>query len=82
MGFNRFFLLLIFGQDFSLNILYIYMKSSGDVNNISVEGTLSQISYVGSSFHFIRKNEKLLVYFLKHFFLDFIKQKLKPIEII
>ena len=29
------------------------MKSSGDVNSISVEGTVSQISYVGPSFYFI-----------------------------
>ena len=54
MGFNRFIFTFNFSaKDFSLNILYIFTKSSGDVKNISVEGTMSQISYVGPSLYFI-----------------------------
>ena len=55
------------------------MKFSGDVNNISLEGVLSQISYIGPSFFFFLKKRETFSVFLKHFFLDFIKQKLKPI---
>ena len=34
-----------------------------DDYNIALEGTMSQIFYLGSSFYFIEKNRKLLLYF-------------------
>ena len=39
-----------------MNILYIYMIFFGDVNNISLEGTMSQISYLGPSFWSTNQN--------------------------
>ena len=44
--------------------------------NITLEGIVSQISFLGPSCYFIGKNGKHLMYFLNIFFQDFIKQKL------
>ena len=55
-------------KDFSLNIVYLILKPFRDVKNITLEGTTSQILYLGPSFYFIWKNGKLLVHFLNFFF--------------
>ena len=41
---------------------------------------MSQIFYLGSSFYFMTKKRETFGVFLKHFFLNFIKQKLGPIQ--
>ena len=48
VDFNQFFSLLFFGQGF-LAIVYLIMKLFIYVKNITLEGTLSQISYLGPS---------------------------------
>ena len=53
------------------------MKSSTGVKNIHMEDTVSQIFYLGLSFDFIVKTCNFF-HFLKLYFLDFIKQKLRP----
>ena len=40
-------------KDISLNIQVKIMKFETDVENIHKEGTVSQIFYLGPSFHFI-----------------------------
>ena len=50
-------------KDFLLNIVYLILKPFRDVKNITLEGTVSQISFLGPSFYFIWKNGKLLVHF-------------------
>ena len=49
-----------------------------DVQNIHMEGTVSQIFDLGLSFYLIPKKRVTFVQFLKLNFLDFIKQKLRP----
>ena len=50
-------------KDFSLNIEVKLLKVSTDGKNIVIEGSVSQILYVGFSFCFISKNGQLLVIF-------------------
>ena len=42
------------------------------IDNIQVEGTVSQIVYIGSSLYFIMKNGKLLVIIFHYFFLHYL----------
>ena len=48
-----------FIQDFSLNITWILLILYRHVHNIHMEGTVSQIFYLGLSFIFILKNGKI-----------------------
>ena len=45
-----------FNKDFSLNIEVNVLKSFTDVKNILIEGSVSQIFYLGLSFCFMSKN--------------------------
>ena len=45
-------------QDFSLNVTLIFSKIYMHINNIHLEGTVSQIFDIGHSFIFMTKNGK------------------------
>ena len=72
----NFFSLYFLFKDFSLNIVYLILKLFKDVKNITLEGTVTQILYLDPSFYFIWKIRETFSASFKHFFLDFIKQKL------
>ena len=56
MVFFHFYFLI---KDFSFTVAYISLKFSKHVHNIHLEGILSQISYLGLSYDFMLKNEKI-----------------------
>ena len=51
--FSHFYFL---NKDISLNIQAKIMKFQTHVKNIHMEGTVSQIFYIGPSFYFVSKN--------------------------
>ena len=53
VDFISFFYFYFLDEDFSLNIVYLIMKLFIYVKNITLEGTVSQISYLGPSSHSI-----------------------------
>ena len=53
---NHFFHFYFLNKGFSLNIEVNVLKSSADVKNILMEGSVSQIFYLGLSFCFTSKN--------------------------
>ena len=53
VDFDIFFSLYFSAKDFSLNTVSLILKFHRDVKNSTVEGTFSQIFYLGPSFHFI-----------------------------
>ena len=53
VDFNQFFYFYFLDEDFSLIIVYLIMKLFIYVKNITLEGTVSQISYLGPSSHSI-----------------------------
>ena len=57
--FNFYFLI----QDFSLNVTLIFSKLDMHIHNIHLEGTVSQIFYIGPCFIFMTKNGKNFNYF-------------------
>ena len=50
-------------QDISLTIKPPYLKVCNQINNVYLEGTMSQIFYLGPSFYFMSKIGKLLLFF-------------------
>ena len=65
-------------MDISLDIKVTYIRFSAYVQNIHMEGTVSQIFDLGFSFCFILKKRVTFCHFLKVNFPDFIKQKVRP----
>ena len=63
-------------MDTSLNICFSGMKFVMVVHNIPLEGTMSQILDLGLSFYV--KKQVTFGHYLKLYFLDFIKKKLRP----
>ena len=53
VDFNQVFHFYFLAEDFSHNIVYFMMKLFRHVKNITLEGTVSQISYLGPSSYFI-----------------------------
>ena len=66
-------------QDFSLNIGNTLSQFYRFIDNIHMEGTVSQNFDIGPSFIFIQKKREDFDYFFMIIFLHFIKQKLGPI---
>ena len=60
---NLFFHFYFLAKDFSLNTVAMHLKFYTHVDNILMEGTVSQIFYLGLSFDFMTKNGKLFVIF-------------------
>ena len=52
-------------QDFVFTIMSSDLKLSELVDNIHLEGTVSQIFYLGPTFYFMSKNGKLFIRFHK-----------------
>ena len=65
-------------MDISLNIEVSTIKFSTGVDKNHMQGTVSQILYLGLGFYFMAKKRVTFCYFLKHYFQDYIKQKLGP----
>ena len=76
----NFFHFYFLAKDFSLNIVNLTLKFCRDHNNINLEGTVSHISYLDPSFCFNWKKRETFSAIFKHFFPNFIRQKLRPIE--
>ena len=53
---KQYFYFYFLNKDFWLNIGVNVLKFSTDVKNIRMEGSVSQILYLGLSFYFIAKN--------------------------
>ena len=75
---NLFFHFYFLNMDISLNIYTLVIKLYTGVPYIPLEGTMSQIFYLGPGFHFMIKKRVTFGYFLKLYFQDFIKLKLGP----
>ena len=54
--YNLFFNVFFFIQDFSVNMASVSLKLKMPIDNIHMEGTLSQICYLGLSLNFILEN--------------------------
>ena len=65
-------------MDISFNIQVMVMNFFYSGQNIHREGSMSQIFDIGLSFDFIQKKRVTFDHFLKHNFLDIIKEKLRP----
>ena len=65
-------------MDISLNIYTLLIKLYTGVLNIPLEGSVSQIFYLGPSFFFNEKKRVNFGHFLKLYFQDFITLKLGP----
>ena len=65
-------------MDISLGICVPKMQFCIVGHKILLEGSVSQIFDLGLSFYFMLKKRVTFGHFLKLFFLDCIKQKLKP----
>ena len=53
---NRFFHFYLFNMDSALNIYTLVIKVYTGVPNIALEGSVSQIVYLGPGFYFMIKN--------------------------
>ena len=60
-------------MDISQNIEVRYMNFLTELENILMQGTMSQISYLGRSFYFMSKKRVTFGHFMKLDFVDFIK---------
>ena len=65
----------VLNMDISVTKNSILFKFSPCVDNIYMEGTLSQNVDIGPSFYFMTKNGELFAFSSKFNFLHFIKQK-------
>ena len=54
-------------KGFSLDKEYLILKVFRVFKNITLEGTISLIFYIGPSFHFIQKNAEPLLHFSNYF---------------
>ena len=61
-----------------MTIYLIDLSFSVYILKVLLEGSVSQIFYLGPSFHFMAKNGQLFVFFMQNNFLHFIKLKLGP----
>ena len=75
---SLFFHVYFLNMDISLNIYTLVITFYTGVLNIPLEGTMSQISYLGPSFYFMIKKRVTFGHFLKLYFQHFIKLKLGP----
>ena len=60
-------------MDISVTIYLIDLGFSVYILKVLLEGRVSQILYLGPSFHFMAKNGQLFVFFMQNNFLHFIK---------
>ena len=60
-------------MDISFTIYVIDLRFSVYNLKVLLEGSVSQIFYLGPSFHFMAKNGLLFVFFMQNNFLHFIK---------
>ena len=60
---KQYFYFYFLNKDFWLNIGVNVLEFSTDVKNIRMEGSVSQILYLGLSFYFIAKKGYILVIF-------------------
>ena len=60
-------------MDISVTIYLIDLRFSVYILKVLLEGSMSQIFYLGPSFHFMAKNGQLFVFFMQNNFLHFIK---------
>ena len=65
-------------MEISANIIVTEIKFSTEINNIHMQGTMSQIFYLGLSFFFYIKKRVTFSDFFKHHFLHYIKKELGP----
>ena len=73
---NLFFHFYLLNINISLNIYTLLIIFYTGVRNITLEGFVSQISYLGHGFYFMIKKRVTFGHFLKLYFQDFIKSKL------
>ena len=65
-------------MDISLNIYTLAITFYTGVFDIPLEGSVSQIFYLGPGFYFMTKKRVTFGHFLKLYFQNFIKLKLGP----